>query len=161
MAIAAAQQGREEMQKAVLNAVRNRKIREQFRSNLIQEQENSDEDNDAPEESKQRSRLALLKAGAIKQANAKAGEAVGAAVGGALGSAVPILGTGVGGFLGRYIGKKIGITKMILLSILGLSFSALLSTIIFLAAMKGYCGTFTTVDQAVDYFTLNICSNFQ
>ncbi len=157
-----AQQQREEARKSALDAGRYRKtIQQQVRKNLFEDYQNqtpNEGQEEAPEESVQKSRLAALKGNAIKTANAKAGEAVGASVGGAVGSAIPILGTGVGAFLGRLIGRKAGITGIVIFAFASIMLSFLtflLLGLIVIAVLKGACDTY--VGTATDYFTLNIC----
>ena len=124
---------------ATLNAARYRKqnIQQEVRKGLFQNTNTSQEDSseESPNPSAYKQRLALMKAGAVKEANKQSGAAVGATVGGALGSVVPIVGTAIGAFLGRFIGKKLGVTGIILLCIV----SIVLFVIIFIAMLKGIC----------------------
>jgi hypothetical protein len=153
------QQQREEAQKAALNAGRYRKqtLQQQFRGDLLQENQNVEQEEDGPEESQHKSRLALLKAGAIKRANSAAGQAVGSTVGGAVGSIVPVIGTGIGAFVGRFIGKKTGITGIIIFVI----FALILLLMMFIAIIKGACENVGPLGRGLEYLTTNICPSLK
>ena len=127
----------EQMRSASLNAARYRKqnIQQEVRKGLFQSNASQENVEAAPEESQYKQRLAILKAGAIKNANSELGGATGATVGSALGSALPIVGTSIGFFLGRFIGKKLGIAAIIITLIIGL----LLFAAIFIVIIKGTC----------------------
>lgn len=137
----------EQTRLSTLNNARYRKqnISQKLRGNLLQNNRPATEvtDDQNQPESIHKTRLGLLKADAIKQANAQGGAAAGAAVGGSIGSIVPIVGTGIGAFIGRYIGKKLGITGIIIMAILMLMFFVG----IFIAILKGYCDSQGTFDQ--------------
>lgn len=130
----------EQTRLSTLNNARYRKqnISQKLRGTLLQNnrpatEENSDE---AQPESIHKTRLGLLKADAIKQANAQGGAAAGALVGSAL---IPVVGT----FIGRFIGKKIGVTGIIIIVILML----MSLVVIFIAILKGYCDSQGTAEQ--------------
>ncbi|MDA1168771.1 MAG: hypothetical protein O3A36_00340 [bacterium] len=149
------QQERE--QQVALNAKRNRKFQQDFRGDLLKARQDTKEEEEIPQESIQKRRLNILKAGAIKEANARTGGAVGASVGGAVGSIIPFIGTGIGAFLGRFVGKKLGITGFILIALLAIAFQAIL----FILVVKGYCDSLGYIGQAADYLTVGICQNFK
>jgi hypothetical protein len=109
------------MKRAALNAGRFRKpnLQKELRESILSSNRPADQsESEEEQESIHKTRLGLLKAGAIKQANQQAGALAGEVAGGALGSAVPILGTGAGAFIGRLIGKKLGVTGIIITAIL-------------------------------------------
>lgn len=151
----------EQMRSASLNAARYRKqnIQQEVRKGLFQSNASQENVEAAPEESQYKQRLAILKAGAIKNANTEFGSKAGATVGSAIGSIIPIFGTGIGFFLGRFIGRRLGITGIILISLVLLVFCMTIFFIIFTGALKGYCDTY--VGTAVDYVTIQICPSFQ
>lgn len=124
---------------AALNAARYRKqnISQELRKGLFANaaKQGKEETDEEQQQSPYKSRLAMLKAGAIKEANRQGGAAAGATVGGTLGSVVPVIGTGVGAFIGRYIGRKLGITGIVIVSIIMM----LLSFLIFIAVIKYGC----------------------
>lgn len=118
MALVAGQS--EWLKQAALNANKYRKpnLQQQLRSNILSDNKPANQSEDAAQpESIHKSRLALLKAGAIREANKQTGAYVGGVVGGAAGSVVPIIGTGVGAFLGRLVGKKLGIIGIVILAL--------------------------------------------
>lgn len=129
----------EQTRLSTLNNARYRKqnISQKLRGSLLQNNRPATEatDDQNQPESIHKTRLGLLKADAIKQANKQGGAAAGAAVGGSIGSIVPIIGTGIGAFIGRYVGKKLGITGIIIMAILMVMFFVG----IFIAVLKGYC----------------------
>lgn len=142
-------QQQEKIQQSVLNAMRNRKYQQEFRGDLLKNIQNTANDEAVPQESIQKRRLAMLKAGAVKSANKEAGGKVGAIVGGTVGP--------IGAFFGRYIGKKLGITGFIIITLLGIIFQAIL----FILVLKGYCDSLGYLGQAADYLTVGICQNFK
>lgn len=151
----------ENIQRSRLNAARysKQKTQQQFRGSLLQDNSNKDQNDDVPEESRYKNNLGLLKAGAIKKANAEAGGAVGATVGGAVGSVIPVIGTGFGAAAGRFLGRKMGVTRIITYTLITFAALMLLFTILFIAIMDGVCNTYA--GAATDYFTLNICSSLK
>lgn len=123
--------------KAALGVARGRNISQQLRGGLLANnrvEEGQSDDQNQPE-SVNKSRLATLKAGAIKQANTQAGAAAGAAVGGTVGSVIPIIGTGIGAFIGRFAGKYLGITGIMIVVILMIIFFI----IMFIVMLKAGC----------------------
>lgn len=140
----------EQTRLSALNAARYRKqnISQEIRGSLLASRKASQEDQEQeePVESVYKRRLALLKAGAIKEANKQGGAYVGGAVGGFVGSAVPVVGTGIGAFIGRFVGKKLGITGIIIMAIL-LIFAQILFYIVLL---KGACeNTWTPIQSGI------------
>ncbi len=132
--------------KAALGMARGRNISQQLRGGLLANnrgEEGQGEDQNPPE-SVHKSRLAIFKSGAIKEANRQGGAAAGATVGGTIGSVIPVIGTGIGAFIGRFVGKKLGITGIIIMAILMIIFFI----VMFIAILKGACET--TTGQAVN-----------
>lgn len=127
----------EQTRLSALNAARYRKqtISQELRGNLLANSQSTDSEQEEDAPSRHKFRLAMLKAGAIKEANKQGGAYLGSTVGGFVGSAVPVLGTGVGAFIGRYVGKKMGITGIIIMVILMILFNIL----IYIAVLKGAC----------------------
>ncbi len=123
--------------KAALGMARGRGISEQLRGGLLRNTQSSDggTEDETAQPSAYKSRLAMLKSGAIKAANRQGGAAAGATVGGAIGSVVPVVGTGIGAFIGRFVGKKLGITGIIIMAILMITFFI----VMFIAILKGAC----------------------
>ena len=133
--------------KEALGMARGRNISQQLRGGLLrntQSSPNNDDGDEGQQPSAYKSRLAMLKSGAIKQANAQAGATAGATVGGTIGSIIPVVGTGIGAFIGRFVGKKLGITGIIIMAILMIIFFI----VMFIAILKGACET--TAGQAVN-----------
>ncbi len=132
---------------ATLNAARYRKqnIQQEVRKGLFQNTNTSQEDSneESPNPSTYKQRLALMRAGAIKEANKQGGATIGASVGGTIGSIIPIVGTTIGAFLGKYLGKKLGITGIILLCVVGI----FLFITLVIATFKGVCDSFSWISQ--------------
>ncbi len=131
--------GLEQTRLSALNAARYRKqnISEQLRGGLLANSRPADDQGNTQDqpESVHKSRLSMLKAGAIKEANKKGGAAAGAAVGGTIGSIIPVVGTGIGAFIGRFVGKKLGITGIIIMAIVMIIFFI----VMFIVLLKGGC----------------------
>ncbi len=127
----------EQMRSAALNTARYRKqnIQQEVRKGLFQSNAPQEEPEAVPEQSQYKQRLAILKAGAIKNANSELGSTAGATVGSAVGSALPIVGTSIGFFLGRFIGRKLGITGIIIAILI----SMFIFVAIFVVIIKGTC----------------------
>lgn len=128
----------ESAKKAALGMARGRNISQQLRGGLLrntQSSPNNDNSDEGQQPSVYKSRLAMLKSGAIKEANKQGGAAAGAAAGGAIGSVIPVVGTGIGAFIGRFVGKKLGITGIIIMVIL----MNIFFIVMFIAIFKGYC----------------------
>lgn len=123
--------------KAALGMARGRSISQELRGGLLRNtQSSADENNDENQQpSAYKSRLAMLKSGAIKEANRQGGATAGATVGGVIGSVIPVVGTGIGAFIGRFVGKKLGITGIIIMAILMIIFFI----VMFIAILKGAC----------------------
>ena len=123
--------------KAALGMARGRNISQQLRGGLLRNAKSAPDENsdEGQQPSAYKSRLAMLKSGAIKEANKQGGAAAGAAVGGTIGSVIPVVGTGIGAFIGRFVGKKLGITGIIIMAILMIIFFI----VMFIVLLKGAC----------------------